>query len=655
MPKIQLLDNSTIDKIAAGEVVEKPASVVKELVENAIDAKADAITIEIKEGGISLIRVTDNGSGIEESQVRDAFLRHATSKITCLEDLHKIYSLGFRGEALSSISAVSQVEIMTKTRESLMGVRLCLEGGVEKEYTSAGVPDGTTVIVKNLFLNTPARKKFLKTPVTEGGYIADLCEHLALCNPEISFRFISNGQVKFNTSGKGDVKEVIYRIFGRDFIQELIPIDVKGEGIHITGFLGKPSLNRSNRNYENCFVNGRYVKSSYLFKAVEEGYKPYLMQHKFPFTVLYFNIDTSKVDINVHPTKMDIRVTDSIFFHDFIATAIGNTLKSYEMIPSMESVNLSNKKPVPVSENRNLSPEPFEEKRRLGQPTVLEEKSAVYVTDNNISFDNNIRQCNDGLKISIHPENINPSQDKILSKSDILNDDILKTSISKQDNCVPSGENTDIIEDNKQLNLFEDKILTAKHKDKFIILGQIFNTYWLINYEEKLLFVDQHSAHEKVKFEAMMKQYKENSVASQMITPPFILHLTQRERSILEEYSKYFEKLGFQWEDFGQGAIAMREIPLDLYGKNEKILFKEILDEIVEIGCKGTPEVIQEKIISMSCKAAVKGNQSLSKEAMAALLEQLFTLENPYHCPHGRPTIISMTKTELEKKFKRIL
>ena len=570
MPKIQLLDNSTIDKIAAGEVVEKPASVVKELVENAIDAGADAITVEIKEGGISLIRVTDNGTGIEESQVRDAFLRHATSKITCLEDLHKIYSLGFRGEALSSISAVSQVEIMTKTRDSLMGVRLCLEGGIEKEYATAGVPDGTTIIVKNLFLNTPARKKFLKTPMTEGGYIADLCEHLALCKPEISFRFISNGQVKFNTSGKGDVKEVIYRIFGREFMQELIPVDVKGDGIHITGFLGKPSLNRSNRNYENCFVNGRYVKSSYLFKAIEEGYKPYLMQHKFPFTVLYFNIDTSKVDINVHPTKMDIRITDSRFYYDFIATAIGNTLKSYEMIPSMETGNLSNKKPVPISGNHNLSPEPFEEKRREALPMSFQENEAVYLAEKKV------------LPLNNSLENAARFQGDLPLKPDITGNDKTDVPLSTPIHSLMGDKKAGIAGEMKQLNLFEDKILTVKHRDKFVILGQVFNTYWLINYEDKLLFVDQHSAHEKVKFEAMMKQYKENSVASQMVTPPIIFHLTQKERSILEEYSKYFEKLGFLWEDFGQGAIAMREIPLDLYGKKENLLFQEILDEIVE-------------------------------------------------------------------------
>lgn len=601
MSRIQLLDNATIDKIAAGEVVERPSSVVKELVENAIDAGATAITVEIKEGGISFIRVTDNGNGIPEDQVKEAFLRHATSKIRTSEDLNNIHSLGFRGEALSSISAVAQVEIMTKTKDSLMGVHYAVEGGKETDFSQVGVPNGTTILVKNLFFNTPARRKFLKTAITEGGYIADLCEHLAMSKPEISFRFISNNQVKFHTSGNGNVREIIYRIFGKDFIKEIIPIDCKDDHIHMYGYLGKPSLNRSNRNFENCFINGRYVKSNFLFKAVEEGYRAYLMQHKFPFVVLYFEIDTDKVDVNVHPTKMDIRITDSQKYYDFIVSSVSRTLQQQEMIPDMDQDETLSQTPKKEITERTAVPEPFEQKR-MEDYKVKEDFS--YITNR------------------------------------LFGEEI--TEISN----IPAPV---------QMNFFEERILKQENKDKFEILGQVFQTYWLVRYEDKLLFADQHAAHEKVKYEKLISGLKKGEILSQTLQPPLVLHLTQKEEAALEEYHSYFEALGFIWEDFGSHSIAMREMPMELYGKSEKRFFEEILDELVENGCKGTPEVIQEKIASMACKSAVKGNQTFTVMEMNALLEQLFELENPYHCPHGRPTMISMSKTDLEKKFKRIV
>ena len=601
MSRIQLLDNATIDKIAAGEVVERPSSVVKELVENAIDAGATAITVEIKEGGISFIRVTDNGNGIPEDQVKEAFLRHATSKIRTSEDLNNIHSLGFRGEALSSISAVAQVEIMTKTKDSLMGVHYAVEGGKETDFSQVGVPNGTTILVKNLFFNTPARRKFLKTAITEGGYIADLCEHLAMSKPEISFRFISNNQVKFHTSGNGNVREIIYRIFGKDFIKEIIPIDCKDDHIHMYGYLGKPSLNRSNRNFENCFINGRYVKSNFLFKAVEEGYRAYLMQHKFPFVVLYFEIDTDKVDVNVHPTKMDIRITDSQKYYDFIVSSVSRTLQQQEMIPDMDQDETLGQTPKKEITERTAVPEPFEQKR-MEDYKVKEDFS--YITNR------------------------------------LFGEEI--TEISN----IPAPV---------QMNFFEERILKQENKDKFEILGQVFQTYWLVRYEDKLLFADQHAAHEKVKYEKLISGLKKGEILSQTLQPPLVLHLTQKEEAALEEYHSYFEALGFIWEDFGSHSIAMREMPMELYGKSEKRFFEEILDELVENGCKGTPEVIQEKIASMACKSAVKGNQRFTVMEMNALLEQLFELENPYHCPHGRPTMISMSKTDLEKKFKRIV
>lgn len=627
MSRIQLLDNATIDKIAAGEVVERPSSVVKELVENAIDAGATAITVEIKEGGISFIRVTDNGNGIPEDQVKEAFLRHATSKIRTSEDLNNIHSLGFRGEALSSISAVAQVEVMTKTKDSLMGVHYAVEGGKETDFSQVGVPNGTTILVKNLFFNTPARRKFLKTAITEGGYIADLCEHLAMSKPEISFRFISNNQVKFHTSGNGDMREIIYRIFGKDFIKEIIPIDCKDDHIHMYGYLGKPSLNRSNRNFENCFINGRYVKSNFLFKAVEEGYRAYLMQHKFPFVVLYFEIDTDKVDVNVHPTKMDIRITDSQKYYDFIVNSISRTLQQQEMIPTIDQDETLSQTPKKRVTERAAVPEPFEQKR-MEKYKVKEDFS--YITNRLFGEESSEPDAKTKSQFtSSNPSNTVPVLSEITETSNTASP--------------------------VQMNFFEERILKQENKDKFEIIGQIFQTYWLVRYEDKLLFADQHAAHEKVKYEKLMNSLKNGEMLSQTLQPPLVLHLTQKEEAALEEYHSYFEALGFVWEDFGSHSIAMREMPMELYGKSEKRFFEEILDELVENGCKGTPEVIQEKIASIACKSAVKGNQTFTIMEMNALLEQLFDLENPYHCPHGRPTMISMSKTDLEKKFKRIV
>ena len=512
---------------------------------------------------------------------------------------------------------------MTKTKDSLMGVHYTIEGGKETGFSEVGVPDGTTILVKNIFFNTPARRKFLKTATTEGGYIADLCEHLAMSKPEVSFRLIVNNQVKFHTSGNGDIREIIYRIFGKDFIKEIIPIDCKEDDIHIRGYLGKPSLNRSNRNFENCFINGRYVKSTFLFKAIEEGYRAYLMQHKFPFAVLYFTMDTDKVDVNVHPTKMDIRITDSQKYYDFIVTSISDTLSKPEMIPSIEQVETLSKSPKRDHVERNYVPEPFEQKR-MQEYKVKEDFS--YITNRLFGEDTPI----------------------------IAKPAIAKTQPSSENNKASSFVEESVTS-SVQINLFEEKILKPENKDKFEIMGQIFQTYWLVRYEEQLLFVDQHAAHEKVKYEKLMKSIKDKDIFTQTLQPPLVLHLTQKEEAALEEYHTYFESIGFIWEDFGSHSIAMRQMPVELYGKSEKRFFEEILDELVENGCKGTPEVIQEKIASMACKSAVKGNQAMNTAEMNTLLEQLFTLENPYHCPHGRPTIISMSKTDLEKKFKRIV
>ncbi len=640
MAKIQILSEETIDKIAAGEVIERPASIVKELVENAIDSGANAITVEIKEGGISFIRVTDNGSGIEKDQVRNAFYRHATSKITNAEDIDSVLTLGFRGEALSSIAAVACVEMITKTSEELVGVRYVIEGAKEVEFSEVGIPNGTTIIIRNVFFNTPVRRKFLKSPITEAGYISDICEHLALSKPHISFKFINSGQVKFHTSGDGDLKELIYRIYGKDIAKELIPFEQENKDISIEGVLGKPSINRSNRNYENYYLNGRYIKSSVIAKAVEEGYKPYLMQHKFPFFVLNIKINTKMMDVNVHPTKMDVRFSNQEYVYDYLVSAISSGLRVHEMIPGVHFDDKDKNQDVVSAKTEKISyPEPFEALR----------KSKFEVSDS----DNNEYKLNEMQEQSKKLQEIlqNAYTNKIIGNdSNRVND----KNANYHANII-KAENTYQVEQNIQMTLFDDKILKEENFDKYNILGQLFDTYWLISYQDKLLILDQHAAHEKIKYEALIQKMKDNNVQKQYVNPPIVISLSGQEESILERYQETFEKMGFEIEEFGGNEIALRSVPVDLYGKNEKEMFVSVLDELLNDNLKGTPEYIYEKIASMACKAAVKGNHSMTIREAESLIKQLFSLENPYNCPHGRPTIISMSKYEIEKKFKRIL
>lgn len=628
MAKIQVLDSGTIDKIAAGEVVERPSSVVKELVENAVDAGAGAVTVEIKDGGISFIRVTDNGCGIESSQVRNAFLRHATSKITTAEDLHSVKSLGFRGEALSSIGAVAKVEVITKTKEALTGIRYLSEGAMEKEFSEVGAPDGTTVIVRSLFFNTPVRRKFLKQPQTEGSYIVDLMEHMALSRPDVSFKLIVNNQVKFHTSGNGELKEVIYRIFGREIAENLVPIDAETEAVHISGYLGKPILNRSSRNFENYYINGRYIKSNMLAKAIEEGYSQYLMQHKFPFTVLHFSVDTALVDVNVHPTKMDVRFTGGEEIFQLVANAVSESLKKREMIPQI----IEETQTQDIEARKTSVPEPFEQERTR-QFQVMEEHK----------YEAEKPKMQDFMQ--------NPVWNRVLgnenSEKAVSNDDIHANVIKK--------DATVIIEKPVQMDFFEEKMLTKQNRLEYKILGQIFDTYWLIAFKDKLFIIDQHAAHEKVKYERLVKQFREKTIVTQSLNPPVVVTLTAKEEEALKEHLEVFSKLGFEIEEFGGNEYALRGVPTDLYGCNEKQLFVAVLDELIEGPLYKNLTVIEEKLASMACKAAVKGNNSLSGEEMEALIEELLTLENPYNCPHGRPTIISMSKYEIEKKFKRIV
>ena len=633
MAVIHLLDYKTIDKIAAGEVVEKPASVVKELVENAIDAGATALTIEIKNGGIDYIRITDNGIGIENADVKNAFLRHATSKIETADDLQFVQTLGFRGEALSSISAVGKVELVTKTKDSLLGTRYVLEGAREIDFSEVGAPNGTTMIVRNLFYNVPARKKFLNSPITEGGYIADLVEHMALSNPNVSFKFINGKDVKFHTSGNGDLKEIVYRIYGKDTADALLPVDYKSENMHITGYIGKPVLNRGSRGFENYFLNGRYIKSKLIYSAIEDGYKEFLMQHKFPFTVLHITTKPERVDVNVHPTKMDVRITEEKAFYDDIRNAVYQVLKDNELIPEVSLVEKEDEK---INYKEMVMPEPFEEKR-IENLKVAEEKA----------------------KYSENSEKYGNLQEKLQKweENQVLGEDIARLLVKnepKVSNNIIKARDHIIVEKPMQMNFFEEKLLTKEAKEEYNILGQLFDTYWLVAFKDKLYIIDQHAAHEKVKYEEFMKKYNEKDLVSQTLNPPIVVSLSAKEESVLKEHWDTFSSLGFNIEEFGGNEYALRCVPMDLYGQNEHSLFVSILDELCEDDNKASL-TIEQKIASMACKAAVKGNNKLSTKEMSALIDKLLELENPYNCPHGRPTIISMSKYEIEKKFKRIV
>ena len=680
MAEIHVLDSETIDKIAAGEVVERPSSVVKELVENAVDADASAITVEIRDGGIEFIRVTDNGAGMERSQIRTAFLRHATSKIENASDLTKISSLGFRGEALSSIAAVAKVEVITKTKDSVTGSRILLEGAREIEFEEVGAPEGTTFLMRNLFFNTPVRRKFLKQPATEGGYIVDMMEHLALSRPDISFKLVVGNQMKFHTSGNGDLKEVIYRIYGRDVAASLVPIQAQTDGIRVEGYLGKPVMVRSNRNFEIFFVNGRFVRSSVVSRSIEEGFKEYLMQHKFPFCVLHITMDTEKVDVNVHPTKMDVRFSNTIEFCNFLIESVRDALRHKEMIPEATLLDERERRNVLSAEQReserNQAPEPFErqriEKYRVKEEVRYEATAAEKQIQMSKMQDfmqnpvwDRVKMQGNSTKLTEIPANFtkiaNFESEDFFTETSEIDEKIITEDAEKQ---LPAPKDETVSEDDNnvlqsepavQMNLFDEKILTADNRTRFRIIGQVFETYWMVQFEDKLLMIDQHAAHEKVNFERLMKQYREKSVESQTLMPPVIVSLSGQEEIVLKDNTDVFASLGFDVESFGGSEYALRSVPTDLYGCDEREMFLEVLDQLTEGTGFGNIRAIEEKIASMSCKAAVKGNNLLSIPEAEALIDELLTLENPYNCPHGRPTIVTMTKLEMDKKFKRIV
>lgn len=661
MAQINILDKQTIDKIAAGEVVDRPSSIVKEMLENAIDAKATAITVEIKEGGISLIRITDNGEGISKDDIRNAFKRHATSKIQAVEDLLSIHSLGFRGEALSSIAAVSQVECISKTPNELIGIRYCIDGGEEKGLEEVGAPTGTTFIIRNLFYNTPARRKFLKTAATEASYISNIVERIALSHPDVSIRFINNSQTKLYTSGNGKLKDIIYSVYGRDICSNVIEIGEAALNMRLEGYIGKPVIARGNRNTMIYFINGRYIKSKIIYNAIEEAYKPYMMQHNYPFCILHFEIDSSLIDVNVHPSKMEIRFENSMDVYNFFYQAVRNAISGRELIPEVTDSEKDKKKQESNAAETKTSekkagapktekpPEPFEKNRLEKEQaiSVMKESSGVYQAN---------PQSSQGLK------NIQNVQNILNSQSVPTAQNMQKMQNSKPSEKLEANQQEEKQQDEQvvnqqgeQLELFDNHFLSETERVRHKVIGQLFDTYWLVEYDKNLYIIDQHAAHEKVLYEKTMQQFREKEFTSQQLNPPIILTLTMAEAELLERFMPNFNELGYEIEPFGGKEYAVRAVPDNLYAIGKEELLMSLIDNLSEHSQELKTELITEKIASMSCKAAVKGNNSMSYAEANALIEQLLKLENPYHCPHGRPTIISMSKYEIEKKFKRIL
>lgn len=710
MGKIAVLDKTTIDKIAAGEVVERPASVVKELTENALDAGATMITVELKEGGIGLIRITDNGAGFEKDDIPVAFLRHSTSKIRTVEDLLTVGSLGFRGEALSSISAVAQVELITKPKSAFAGTRYVIEGGEERELCEAGCPDGTTFLIRNLFYNIPARRKFLKSATTEAGYCSELVQRIALCRPDTAFKFISNGKIQFQTSGNGNLKEAVYQLFGREITANLSEVEhfEKAAGISVYGFIGKPVIARGNRNYENYFINGRYIRNNVIGKAIEEAYRPYMMQHKYPFTVLCLTMDPSLLDVNVHPAKLEVRFSDSEGVYYAVYHAVKDALAGKNMILQV-GIGKEEKRETVSVPKRETQPEQFETARMTGNKTFTENQPKTTGEDGKTFVENPLKTAGaagktlaenqpkavgeagkmfaknppkaaekDGKTFAENPlkaagagnraaenagagkkEEAAGEEDRSCSKYEKAGTEYKKeNTLQEEPGTYLTGKSGE--KEPQQLPGIPEQIELPNLLDKntqkeYRIIGQVFATYWLIEMENQLFMIDQHAAHEKILFEQTMKRIREKDALTQQLSPPYIASLSIREEEVLKEQADILRQLGFEFENFGGREYKITGVPADLYGLSGGEFFMTLLDELVAERLHGSPEVILEKVASMSCKAAVKGNMRLSETEAKAMIDLLLTLDDPYHCPHGRPTTISMSRQEIEKKFKRIV
>ena len=649
---IQVLDQETINKIAAGEVIERPSSVVKELVENAIDAGATAVTIEIKDGGISFIRITDNGNGISKDDIPMAFLRHSTSKIKSIEDLMNVSSLGFRGEALSSIAAVSQVELITKTADDFTGSRYVIEGGNEKSLEEVGAPDGTTFIVRNLFYNTPVRRKFLKTAATEAGYVNALIEHLSLSHPDISFRFINNNQNKLHTSGNMNLKDIIYGVYGRDITSNLMEISGKTQDVEITGFIGKPVICRGNRGYENYYINGRYIKSSIITKAIEEAYKGYIMPHNYPFTAIHFKINPSIMDVNVHPTKMELRFSKNEFVYRFVLETVKDCLANRELaarvkLPDPVKQQQFTKLPENINQPEKSFVQENTESKPYQAPRIEPPRESFYNSTESSVKQKAVKenQTADFIKNTTDYTKLSPT--RLPEPFEIKRSD----EMVKEDKKIYEAERK---KEAEQLSMFDTPLMSEKAKADYRIIGQLFETYWLIEYEDKFYMMDQHAAHEKILYERFMNHLKEKNMDTQMIMPPVIIELNMQQEDAYKRNKQAFSRLGFEIEEFGGNAYKVTGLPAGLPNINLKQMLIDMIDGLTDDNSTDL-DIITERVATMSCKAAVKGNNKLSFEEAKELIEELMQAENPYNCPHGRPTLIVMSKYEVERKFKRIL
>lgn len=701
---IKVLDQNTINKIAAGEVIEKPSSVIKELVENSIDSGATAITVEVKGSGLSFLRVTDNGAGIKKDEVKLAFLRHATSKLVTVEDLLSISSLGFRGEALASIASVAQVEMITKTADDVTGLRYQIHGGREISSEEIGAPGGTTIIVRNLFYNTPARKKFMKTDLTEISYIYDLMCRICMSHPEISFKFISNGTDKLFTSGNGKLRDIIYHIYGRDITSNLLEINAENDYMKISGYIARPCISRGNRSFEGYYVNHRYIKSAVLTKAIEDAFRTFVMIHKFPFTEINFQVRPDLLDVNVHPTKMELKFANSQDIYSFTYNAIRETLLFKELIPDV-APGKDSKPETYKQRNVGDAPEAFENKRRealVGPAAQAKAAPTHMVTDNRLVKSENApvldqqqmkpesastsesqarpEGTSTALQQPLKPENIPAPVRPIIDVIDETKDTNTSAEKKSDNNTYEqpqksgysySGRHQEIpgskvaenktsymaVDDRKyvQQNMFQEKFLTKEARAKHRLIGQLFKTYWLIEYDGKLFIMDQHAAHEKVKYEELMENYKNKKIYSQYLMPPAVVTLSATEIEFLHENMETFEALGYQIENFGGREFKLNAVPDNLFGLDGRELFIDFIADASSSAKKVTIDVFIHKLSTMACKAAIKGNTEISFKEADALIDQLLKLENPYTCPHGRPTVISMTEAEIEKKFKRIV
>lgn len=716
---IKVLDQNTINKIAAGEVIEKPSSVIKELVENSIDSGATAVTVEVKGGGLSFLRVTDNGAGIKKDEVKLAFLRHATSKLVTVEDLLSISSLGFRGEALASIAAVAQVEMITKTADDVTGLRYQIHGGKEISSEEIGAPGGTTIIVRNLFYNTPARKKFMKTDATETSYIYDLMCRICMSHPEISFKFIANGTDKLFTSGNGKLRDIIYHIYGRDITSNLLEINAENDYMKISGYIARPCISRGNRSFEGYYVNHRYIKSAVLTKAIEDAFRTFVMIHKFPFTEINFQVRPDLLDVNVHPTKMELKFANSQDIYSFTYNAIRETLLFKELIPDVAP----GKDPKPETfKQRNVgkAPEAFENKRReaivraeertvpqsqpeqhrpaepQNQPEQLRSAETqtspqqlcpiepqtssqpvhpvIEIIDETSSSNNKGSDVIDNNKMEkpagnyIYADRNNDLERAIVQNRNVVNESPAYTApaparpsvtAATQDSTVSAASDAAYIEEAGkkyvQQDMFQEKFLTKEARAKHRLIGQLFKTYWLIEYDGKFFIMDQHAAHEKVKYEELMENYKNKKIYSQYLMPPAVVTLSAAEIEFLHENMDMFEALGYQIENFGGREFKLNAVPDNLFGLDGRELFIDFIADASSSAKKVTIDTFIHKLSTMACKAAIKGNTEISFKEADALIDQLLKLENPYTCPHGRPTVISMTEAEIEKKFKRIV